>query len=283
MNDHPTLKPCQLDNLFGIADPVTLRDAEALFMTVASMQALPTGAFDKYHLQAIHEHLFGDLYRWAGSLRSAKSETSESGAADITATLLQLTGANHAEMNLTEFSSMLADAYASLERCAPFPHGSSSAARALIQGFAESKGVSVNWSDIASADFTRAIAASINGHPEPLREMFDSASSHLNLYGHRTVHDAMPKLEGALRTAGFDVALPTGTALEATDLVNLVGHIKESYLGLLSTRATVNLDDKWEHSSFSHLNGVSALLQPVVCETVPMLRTVSARAPGPRM
>jgi fido (protein-threonine AMPylation protein) len=62
-----------LKNRLGIADPAALEQAEAALVATRSYelsQSSLQGAFDLAHLQAIHRYLFGDLYEWAGELRT---------------------------------------------------------------------------------------------------------------------------------------------------------------------------------------------------------------------
>jgi cell filamentation protein len=66
-----------LRNKLGIAAPAALsratRDTTAL--RLAELQATPVrGGFDSAHLQAIHLHIFQDLYDWAGELRSIDAD-----------------------------------------------------------------------------------------------------------------------------------------------------------------------------------------------------------------
>jgi cell filamentation protein len=71
----PYLDPATgvLKNRLGIADHNTLEQAEADIVAARSYEISRTpleGRFDLPHLQAIHNHLFGDLYEWAGELRT---------------------------------------------------------------------------------------------------------------------------------------------------------------------------------------------------------------------
>ena len=61
-----------LKNRFGIAGQAALDELEAgLVFTRATelSERLIPGQFDLAHLQAIHRHLFGDIYDWARQLR----------------------------------------------------------------------------------------------------------------------------------------------------------------------------------------------------------------------
>jgi len=71
----PYLDPATgvLINRLGIADEATLEQTEAAFVATRSYELLQTplkGHFDLAHRQAIHSYLFGDVYEWAGQLRT---------------------------------------------------------------------------------------------------------------------------------------------------------------------------------------------------------------------
>src|SRR5208337_1902475 len=62
-----------LKNRLGITDAATLEQAEAALVATRSYELSQkplAGRFDLSHLEAIHRYLFGDLYEWAGELRT---------------------------------------------------------------------------------------------------------------------------------------------------------------------------------------------------------------------
>jgi cell filamentation protein len=62
-----------LRNRFGYRDPQILAEVEGAIAAarMAELAANPIdGHFDFAHLQAIHRHLLGDLYEWAGDIRT---------------------------------------------------------------------------------------------------------------------------------------------------------------------------------------------------------------------
>jgi cell filamentation protein len=73
-NDDPYLYPGTriLRNRLGIADSKALDRIERQLVTQRIKDGVPTGKFDLAHLQAIHRHLFQDLYDWAGELRTVE-------------------------------------------------------------------------------------------------------------------------------------------------------------------------------------------------------------------
>ena len=61
-----------LRNKLEIRDPAGLDRAEREFVTERLSQGAPGGDFDLAHLQAIHRHLFQDIYEWAGEIRTVE-------------------------------------------------------------------------------------------------------------------------------------------------------------------------------------------------------------------
>ncbi len=57
----------------AFTDEAALEQTEAAYVATRSFQLAQRpwqGNFDLAHLQAIHRHLFGDVYEWAGELRT---------------------------------------------------------------------------------------------------------------------------------------------------------------------------------------------------------------------
>ncbi len=61
-----------LRNKFGITDAAELEAAEREWVAQRAMAGVPAGKFNLHHLQAIHRHLFQDIYDWAGKLRTVE-------------------------------------------------------------------------------------------------------------------------------------------------------------------------------------------------------------------
>jgi cell filamentation protein len=71
----PYLDPATgvLKNRLNIADGASLEQTEANLVAARSYELSRRplkGRFDLAHLQDIHKYLFGDLYEWAGQLRT---------------------------------------------------------------------------------------------------------------------------------------------------------------------------------------------------------------------
>ncbi len=61
-----------LRNKLGIIDADELDAFERGMVAVRAVEGVPVGDFDLAHLQAIHHHLFQDVYDWAGEIRTVE-------------------------------------------------------------------------------------------------------------------------------------------------------------------------------------------------------------------
>ena len=74
MSDDPYVDPATgvLRNKYGIKDSQALERVERRLTAARIEQGVPRGDFDLGHLQAIHKHLFQDIYDWAGQVRTVE-------------------------------------------------------------------------------------------------------------------------------------------------------------------------------------------------------------------
>ena len=161
-----------LINRFGITDERTLEQTEAL-VAISSYELSQTPLkrhFDLAHLQAIHKHLFGDLYEWAGKLRTidiskganrfANHLQIESAAAPI---FLQLAKENHlAGLGAEPFSDRAAYYLGELNALHPFREGNGRAQREFISHLAHANGYYIAWENMVPADLLAATIASFH-------------------------------------------------------------------------------------------------------------------------
>ncbi len=59
-----------LKNKFGTTDQATLDRIEREWVVQRILEGCPRGSFDLAHLQAIHRHIFQDIFDWAGETRT---------------------------------------------------------------------------------------------------------------------------------------------------------------------------------------------------------------------
>ncbi len=61
-----------LKNRLNIQDVAKLEKTERRLVGDRIVEGVPKGDFDLSHLQAIHKHLFQDIYEWAGEIRTVE-------------------------------------------------------------------------------------------------------------------------------------------------------------------------------------------------------------------
>jgi cell filamentation protein len=168
-----------LINRLDITDESTLEQIEAALVATRSYELSQTplkGRFDLAHLQAIHKHLFGDLYEWAGQLRTidiskggnrfANHLQIENAAAPI---FQQLAKEKHlAGLGAEAFSDRAAYYLGELNALHPFREGNGRAQREFISHLANAAGYYVAWENMARSDLLAATIASFHGDTSEL-------------------------------------------------------------------------------------------------------------------
>jgi len=180
----PYLDPATgvLKNRLDIADEATLEQTEADLVATRSYELSQTplaGRFDLAHLQAIHRHLFGDVYDWAGQLRTTDISKGgnrfahyahiESAAASIFRQLEkenQLTG-----LDAAAFSARAAHYLGELNALHPFREGNGRTQREFISHLAHVNGYYVAWENISQANMLDAAIQSFSGDTRKLEAM----------------------------------------------------------------------------------------------------------------
>ncbi len=180
----PYLDPSSgvLKNRLDIADAIVLEQAEAAFVAARSYELSRSplkGRFDLAHLQAIHRCLFGDLYEWAGQLRTvdiskagsrfAHHAQIESAAAGIFEQLAKenyLTG-----LGPEAFSARAAYYLGELNALHPFREGNGRAQREFISHLAHAQGYYIAWEKTGAAELLAATIKSFHGNSAELARL----------------------------------------------------------------------------------------------------------------
>lgn len=156
-----------LKNKLGIRDSTVLEQREADYAAARSYElALQPikGNFDLAHLCAIHRHLFGDVYAWAGELRDVDIAKDDSFFAHHTyleaaahSLFAQLARENHlVGLDPPAFSARVAYYLSEINALHPFRDGNGRAQREFISHLAYENGYFIDWSSISKADLVRA-------------------------------------------------------------------------------------------------------------------------------
>jgi cell filamentation protein len=161
-----------LRNRLGIADAALLEATEADFVAERSRELSRkpiAGDFDLAHLQAIHRYLFGDVYEWAGELRTidiskgghlfAHYPHIQSAAVPI---FRQLAQEKHLSgLGPEAFSERAAYYLGELNALHPFREGNGRAQREFISHLGRNTGYYIAWENMTRADM---LQASIEAH-----------------------------------------------------------------------------------------------------------------------
>lgn len=173
-----------LYNKLGLGTAAGLEAAEreithAALILVDESPVSPS--YDLPHLQEIHKRIFGDIYEWAGQIRTvaiAKGamfclpQHIDSSAAVIFGELRDedcLRG-----LRRDAFVGRLAHYLGEVNALHPFREGNGRAQRAFFGQLARDAGFTLAWQHLDPARNVEASAAIMRGDPEPMREMLDA-------------------------------------------------------------------------------------------------------------
>lgn len=138
-------------------------------------------SYDLPHLREIHRWIFGDIYEWAGQIRTvaiAKGavfclpQYVESSASVIFRELHDedcLRGLRH-----DMFVGRLAYYLGEVKALHPFREGNGRAQRAFFRQLARDAGFTLAWQHLDPVRNVEASAAITRGDPEPMRKMLDA-------------------------------------------------------------------------------------------------------------
>lgn len=174
-----------LINLLDLRSETELSAAEVA-LTSCRLQSFQAD-FDQptfNYLCRIHQHLFQDLYSWAGQVRTvdiSKQDSHFCHARFIEAmaikrfTLLK----NHnflAGRNQTDFVLGLADFFCEMNVIHPFREGNGRSLRLFCEVLALQAGYELSWKDISAQTWLHANIAGYHGDLGPLVQLFSAAT-----------------------------------------------------------------------------------------------------------
>ena len=170
-----------LRNLLGITDAGELAQVEAALsasrLVDLGRRRLP-GEYDLGHLRAFHRYILGDVFEWAGELRTVSIAKGSlfclpqhlaTAGADVFGRLAaadRLRG-----LNREEFIGKVAEFLADVNALHPFREGNGRAQRAFFSQLAHDAGHHIDWIRMDPDRNTAASAAAHHGDLAPLTEM----------------------------------------------------------------------------------------------------------------
>ncbi|WP_019220073.1 Fic/DOC family protein [Bartonella florencae] len=168
-----------LYNRFGIKDQNTWERVEATFAYLRSFELMLTplrGRFDLAHMKEIHKKLFGDVYEWAGEIRSLDMSKGnsifayytqiENYAPKITQQLVK----EHylRDLGANEFSLRAGYYMGELNVLHPFREGNGRTLREFMGQLAREAGYFIDWSSLEQQEMIEASVAAYHGNYEHL-------------------------------------------------------------------------------------------------------------------
>lgn len=149
-----------LKNKLRITDAAELAVAEARVVSIrdvaTALETIP-GAYNLSHLQMFHKRLFGDIYTWAGCIRTVDISREQNIrfchfpfiAENVSAVLAELDREDHlAGSNHHTFVRRLAYYYGELNVCHPFREGNGRTTRAFLRQLGAAAGFLIDWSEL---------------------------------------------------------------------------------------------------------------------------------------
>ena len=173
-----------LRNLLRIADAAELRHVEAS-LTASRIYDLIrepiSGDYDLIHLQVVHQHIFQDVYEWAGELRTvpigrgtALFSRPEHLRADADELFSWLARTDYLRgLSRAAFVGGLTELHSDLNALHPFRDGNGRAQRAFLGRLARDAGHPIRWVGLDAEENAIASKAAHEGDDQPLHTMLD--------------------------------------------------------------------------------------------------------------
>lgn len=173
-----------LRNRLGIRDPAALArleaDQTAIILAQLGRERL-AGRYDLVHLKAFHRRIFGDLYTWAGELRTvsiAKEQSLFALPEHIEPYLRRVFSELASEhllrgLSREELVDRVTHYHAELNAVHPFREGNGRTQRAFLGQLARDAGYHIAWERLEGKRNVEASKASLQGHDRLLRAMLN--------------------------------------------------------------------------------------------------------------
>lgn len=175
-----------LKNIPDIRDQIGLDDFETVMTTQRADEPLPTGRFSVSHYQAIHRHLFQDIYPWAGRFRAVR--ISKDGSAfcypenivrEMRSLFETLRGKNFLRgLSREAFASEGAAFLSTLNAIHPFREGNGRTQTIFLTLLAAHAGYPFDLERLEPEAFLAAMVASFKGDDEPLSRQLLLLTAH---------------------------------------------------------------------------------------------------------
>ena len=179
-----------LKNLPGIQELDRLQRFEAVSTAdrISELHVKPIGGiFDTAHLRNIHQHIFRDVYSWAGQFRTmdihkvgefwfCRHQFIQDRLAEL---LNELSREHHlAKTTLHEFGARAGHYMTELNAIHPFREGNGRAQREFIRELGLNSGLAVNWAQVSQDEmYSASIAGFQKGDSQPMADLIRRITS----------------------------------------------------------------------------------------------------------
>ena len=172
-----------LRNRLGITDAKQLRQVEAELTASRIYDVIRDpipGRYDLTHLRAFHQHIFQDVYDWAGELRTVSIgrgrlfSLPQHLEADADELFSWLARSEHLRgRDRDTFVDDLTELFADLNALHPFRDGNGRTQRAFLGQLAVDAGHPIHWAAMDPAENVAASKAAHEGDTDALRTLLD--------------------------------------------------------------------------------------------------------------
>jgi cell filamentation protein len=176
-----------LRNKLGIIDADTLRTAEREIVAIRILEAERTpirGKLDFKHLCDIHRYIFGDIFEWAGKLRTVNiSKGNPFCNADVLDIYgVEIFGELKAERYLIDtpkerIAERLAHYLSEINVLHPFREGNGRAQRLFIEYLALVAGYRADFTNVTASDMIEASVRAFDRDETSMRYIFDRVAA----------------------------------------------------------------------------------------------------------
>lgn len=169
-----------LINKLNIRNEIELEEKEKLLTLDRILEGIPKGNYDLAHYQAIHKHVFQNLYSWAGQIRTvsiSKGNDLFASPAFIIPAANKVFKKLHQEnilKNLSQeyFAKRAAYYFNEVNAVHPFREGNGRTQRLLFDAIAKEAGYEFSWHNIKREPFLTASINGFHGNHKSMEDIF---------------------------------------------------------------------------------------------------------------
>lgn len=173
-----------LKNRAGLRSQIELDKLEAVFFTMRAGERPPAGKYTQSHYRAVHRHLFGDVYRWAGryrSVRISKGESTFCYPENITPQMDRIFGEladqnQLRDLEKEEFARGIAHFLTELNAIHPFREGNGRTQNVFLLMLASQAGHPLDFERVDPKELVQSMIAGFHGREEPLMRVILAAA-----------------------------------------------------------------------------------------------------------